>query len=181
MRKKLDALTIDDVVFDPYLRRDEDRVNEVGDRLFSDVATYLIPLFHPTGFVILDPRRKLRQIGIVHKIVPEASHFKPSITNSQFKDKDVKLTYEAVSLIDHSNARSEQVNQDVGLKLLIEIPMRMRITWNGIKNGLILMWKFWIRKRENSSRRETVRHQGHQGLIKVILEGDGGTYTTNYP
>ncbi|XP_026412211.1 uncharacterized protein LOC113307954 [Papaver somniferum] len=111
MRKKLDALTIDDVVFDPYLKFDEDGDDEVDDRVFSNVATYTGPLFHTTGFVILDPRRTLRQIGIVQKILPEDSRFKLSVANSQFKDKDVRLTYEEASLIEHWNARSQEVNQ----------------------------------------------------------------------
>ncbi|XP_026441690.1 protein MAIN-LIKE 1-like [Papaver somniferum] len=111
MRKKLDALTIDDVVFDPYLKLDEDGEDEVGDRVFSDVATYVGPLFHSTGFIILDPRRTLRQIGNVQRILPEDSRFKLSVDNSQFKDKNVRLTYEPAPSIDHWNARSEGVNQ----------------------------------------------------------------------
>lgn len=111
MRKKLDAWTIEDVSFDPYLKLDGDGDDEVGDRVFSDVATYAGPLFYATGFVILDPHRTLRQIGIVQKIVPEETHFKLSIANSQFKDKYVKLNYENASSIEHWNAHFQQVNQ----------------------------------------------------------------------
>lgn len=45
-------------------------------------------------------------------------------------------------MIDNWNVHSEEVNQmsRIGLDILMELPMRMQVTYNGIKSGVIRIY-----------------------------------------
>ncbi|XP_026400389.1 protein MAIN-LIKE 1-like [Papaver somniferum] len=88
MREKIDAFTVEYVIFDPYLRIE----NGVDVRRFTETASYNGPLYHPTGYVMTNPRRTLRQIAhIQQRVVKE--NFKLSKEGSETKGPTIVLNY----------------------------------------------------------------------------------------
>ncbi|XP_026442065.1 protein MAIN-LIKE 2-like [Papaver somniferum] len=75
LREKLDYLTVEQVVFQPYKKDEED--DDVVEDEDMPFGMYYGPLFYLEGFIALDPCRVVRQYGFIQTIlVLEESKFK---------------------------------------------------------------------------------------------------------
>ncbi|XP_026459032.1 protein MAINTENANCE OF MERISTEMS-like [Papaver somniferum] len=96
MREKIDSFTVEDVIFDPYLRIE----NGVDVRRFTET----------TGYVMTNPRRTLRQITHIQQRVVE-ENFKLSKQGSETKVPTIVLNYRPTS--NHQpSSRSEETNDE---------------------------------------------------------------------
>ncbi|RZC69473.1 hypothetical protein C5167_032577 [Papaver somniferum] len=88
MRQKLDNITAEEVVFDPYKN---DWVSAM-----EDVVYYSGPLFYPYGFSMYNPMRIMRQLGYIqYSPVPDYEpRFKHKLDNCESDDSELVDVYE---------------------------------------------------------------------------------------
>ncbi|XP_026382103.1 protein MAIN-LIKE 2-like [Papaver somniferum] len=103
MREKIDAFTVEDFIFDPYVRIH----NGVDARRFTETAGYNGPLYHPTCYVMTNPRRILRQIGHI-QVRAIKENFKLSKEGSETKGPTIVLNYRPTPTVDAWNNRHEE-------------------------------------------------------------------------
>ncbi|KAI3858493.1 hypothetical protein MKX03_018790, partial [Papaver bracteatum] len=98
MREQINAFTIEYVIFDPYSRIQ----NGVDARRFTETAGYNGPLYHPTGYVMTNPRRTLCQVGhIQQRVIKE--NFTLSKKGSETKGPTIILNYRPTPTVDAWN------------------------------------------------------------------------------
>ena len=109
LREDLDKLTVDDVVFQPYVY-DEDRDEDAEFIPWSNVSAYNGPLFHPGGFTMYNPRRVLRQFSCIQTIPNEEKfNFKNANRPIINSEKNYTPKYEPTPLVAHWNNMDEYI------------------------------------------------------------------------
>ncbi|XP_026411921.1 uncharacterized protein LOC113307686 [Papaver somniferum] len=111
LREVLGSLTAQEVCFDPYK---EDRAGgHIAGR--SDLALYFGPLWHPTGYVMYNASRVMRQHGFVQGIPKEEIHGNFSLVLEECtSDKD------SITVV-HKNKPSCKLHWDRRVHYLINL------------------------------------------------------------
>nr|QBG82263.1 putative serine/threonine-protein phosphatase 7 [Papaver somniferum] len=111
LRLKVNSLTVEYVIFDPYIDLKKDQFGEeIDGRIFSSLESDNGPLFHPLGYVMANPRRVLHQYGYVQQKVTKES-FKLCVNVSSTKSANVVLNYNPVPNVDVWNDRNNEQYQ----------------------------------------------------------------------
>ncbi|XP_026443191.1 protein MAINTENANCE OF MERISTEMS-like [Papaver somniferum] len=105
LRKKLDALTVNDVVFHPYAVPDDVPVDDDDLNAFSRVTPYYGPILHPNGYAIYNPRRILRQLCCV-QMDPDVEHenFTLQVQGTKNTEKYFEPNHEPTPAVAYWNA-----------------------------------------------------------------------------
>ncbi|XP_026457791.1 protein MAIN-LIKE 1-like [Papaver somniferum] len=104
LRRQLDNLTTNDVVFDPY-KKDlgKGKGKKVGCKEQSE---YCGPLFHPRGYVMYNPTRVARQCGYVQKIPKAHKMFNINWTKTKSYDNDIFIVHKPLPSCDYWDDRA---------------------------------------------------------------------------